>query len=285
MVYDILTIFEDDPTYMSILNRYKVVSISQMKHKVSPEHEFLTIETVDRSNGSIRKYILERTTSSTGPPVVDESEDCPTFKARAIKLANAIKALLLSSPLEPPYECSHAHEIDNLSMVDKSTISLTQTADFICDSLDKADSTPAFDVFSGENLLRRKNYASSETLCVIKPRSLTLFKLVVLTHVVHTRYPFYSLLREQCFFFSSVIFFTVEKLFGVPPVEGRSNLEGIVKAGRWKGVKVQLIDKEVITGIVDKFKEIHGRRLNTVCNLLLSSFTYTKLFNTVQGNR
>ena len=204
--------------------------ILQKKQKQSPEHEFLLIDAIDRSDcGRARKFILEHTTTSSGPPVVDESEVCPTLTNKAKKFAASISSLMHTPSSSP--ESSLAQEIDHLSLVDKSTVSLTRAADFVSDSLDKVEFTLAFNVLSEENNIRRQAYLSTETVRIIKPKFLTLFKLIVLADVVHRSYPLYLLLREQCFFFASIMVFAVEVLFGVSPTQDHSNLADMDKAG------------------------------------------------------
>ena len=69
------------------------------------------------------------------------------------------------------------------------------------------------------------------------------------------------------FFLASIIVFAVEELFGVSPTQDHSDLADMDKAGHLKGFKVQVIDKGVITKIVDNFNEIHVKRVNRVVYL------------------
>ena len=227
---------------------------------------------------------MERTTASSGPPVVDEPDPCPSFTKKAKNFVSSLSTIIHTPPPSSESESSHARELDHLSrsFVDKSTLSVARSVDFVSDSLDKVEYTEAFDVISGENSIRRHAYSSAETVRVIQPKSLTLFKLIILADVVNRLYPRYSLLREQCFFFASVMVFAVEEICGVFPNQDHSDLADMNKAGRWKGFKVNVIDKGVITKIVRNFNVVHVKRVNRVSNLLLSNFSSTKLFNTDQ---
>ena len=68
-------------------------------------------------------------------------------------------------------------------------------------------------------------------------------------------------------FFASVMVFAVEELFGVSPTQDHSDLADMDKAGCWKGFKVQVINKGVITKIVNNFNEVYVKRVNRVVYL------------------
>jgi hypothetical protein len=273
-----------------------------MKQTVIPDHEFLVVDTVDNADQCHRKFVLHRMTSKNGTIVAeDDDEECLLDKAKRFataldcrftlidktkRFATALAKLWQSPdpPHTPPSESmetssslsSLSIEIDTLSVIDKSTISLTQSADLISDSLDKIDYTPAYDYFEGQNTMRKKNYAEAETVRIIRPKNLKLFQLVVLAHVVHKLHPRYALLRQQCFFFASVIVFTIEERFGVLPAQTAEdhNVTDFTKSGRWQGFKIQVIDKGVINRVVEAFDEFYPQKLGQVCSFFGQSLTY-----------
>ena len=135
----------------------------QKKQKQLPEHKFLLIDTIDRKDGSPRRFIVERTTALSGPPVVDELDPCPSFTKKAKKFVSSLSTIIHTPP--PSSESSHARELDHLSrsFVDKSTLSVTRSVDFVSDSLNKVEYTEAFDVIAGENSIRRQAYSSASS--------------------------------------------------------------------------------------------------------------------------
>jgi hypothetical protein len=245
---------------------------------------------VDNANQCNRKFVLHHTTSQNGTLVVeDDDEDCCiTLIDKAKRFAMALAKIWQSPhPPHPPSSIetssssllsnsSLSIEIDSLSVIDKSTISLTQSADLISDSLDKIGYSPAYNYFLGQNTMKRKKYAEAETVQINRLKNLKLFQLVVLAHVVHKLHPWYVLLRQQCFFFASVIIFTIEERFGVLPTQSAEDhtVTDFTKSGRWKGFKIQVINKGVIDHVVEVFNEMYPQKLDTVCSLLVKALTY-----------
>ena len=264
-----------------------------MKQKVSPEHEFLVLDTIDNSDQSHRKFILERTTSLLEAAVEKRESESnrESLIDKAKKFASILGQLLYpQSPHPPPPSAAASSSSSSISLeyasmtiLDRSTVSLAQSVDIVSESLDKVGSCPACDVFLGENTLRKKFYREAVTVRAIRPRNLKLFQLALLAHVIHELYPEYALLRQQCFFFASVVIFTIEERFGVLPAEGAtgdSDLADLNKSGRWRGVKVRVVTDGVINAVVRKFNEKYEEKLKMVRKTSLRNFSPAKTFKT-----
>ena len=251
-----------------------------MKQIESPKHEFILIDTLDNKEQCIRKYILERTVGSEpvkpNPECANSADPPPTPFNRAKKFATDFASTISwQSPQLPSTEtCSSLStqlELESLSIIDKSTVSLTQMASVISDKTDKTDPFSADDLFLGEIHAKKERYKSAYEAGTIKPKNLKLFQLVVLANIVNELYPRYSLLKEQCYFFAGVIIFTVEEKFGVLPGSSCLDTTDQNKSGRWKGFKVQVVDKGVIGKLIAKYNEDYPKKVNMVCTYLLSN--------------
>ena len=255
-----------------ILSQFKVQTISHIKMPMSPEHEFLVIETVDQSDKPYL-FILERRPSETRTgvtPVVDSS----TYRTRLVdKLKKLIKTMtnfivpieshLMSNKEGFSSSSSSSFAFDSLSIGDKATLSLIQTSDLMSDSLEKSDNTLAIDRFLGQNYLRSTRY-HGQIVGYFKPHLLTLFDLVLLAHVVHEMYPTYTLLGQQCFFYARLVYASIQKIFGISPLKSAdengclvysidSHLTVTFKYGRWKGILVNLIDEDTVSKVSDAY--------------------------------
>jgi hypothetical protein len=279
---DILTNFVGDE---HVLDRFDVVMITHKKSTDSPFHEFLIVKTYDRSEDCHRKFILERNTSVSAPSeeLDEDSYDRPKLLERVKHFAKSLSKYFYGSPNSSPDllpSSSLSMEIESLTLVDRSTVSLTESADLVSDSIShKTDNTPAVDIFLGANSTMRRKYKRAETIQRIKPKGLKLFQLVLLAHIVHELYPEYLLLRRQCFFFASVIVYTVEARFGTLAIDDDDLDEGesenpseipdtpdLNKSGRWRGFKVHVLEKGVIDKLIARYNEDYSQKIRKVCN-------------------
>ena len=92
-----------------MLERFDVIKISHMKQKVSPEHEFLVLDTIDNSDQSHRKFILEQTTSLL-EAVVEKRESESNGESlidKAKKFASILGQLLYPQSPHPPHQQLH----------------------------------------------------------------------------------------------------------------------------------------------------------------------------------
>lgn len=271
---DVLTNYVGDE---QVLDRFDVRMITHKKSIDLPNHEFLIIETYDRAEECSRKFILERNTSGAAPSeeLDEDNYDQPKLLERVKNFAKRLTNFLYGPSDSPPdpllsSSSSLSIEIEALSSVDRSTVSLTESADCVSDSVSfKSDYTPAVDIFLGENSITREKYKRAETIHRIKPKSLKLFQLVLLAHIVHELYPRYLLLRRQCFFFASVIVYTIEERFGTiddADLEGATDISDINKSGRWNGFKVNVIDEGVIKKLIARFNHDFPQKVRKVSN-------------------
>lgn len=256
-----------------ILSQYEVQNVLHKKMINSPEHEFLVIEAVDQS-GQIKRFILDRTVSNPRqmPDPIAEPEALSHRIIERMKKFVAALSTLVSMPMESRLalmEEGSALQLSPgplgiLSIADKSTLSLTETASLMSDSLDISDNSVAFDRFLGENHVNQQRW-QAETIRNIKPKNFTLFQLAVLSHAAHELHPTYSLLKEQCFFYAGIIFAAVHMNWGADAskMEG-SDLHASSNFGRWKGYKVQRVDSGDVSTLISKYEEVHSQKVAKV---------------------
>jgi hypothetical protein len=248
-----------DPSQpVNILSRFKVETISHHKLPSSPEHEFLVIKTVDPHDKSYR-FILERRPSemTAVTPVVDPIP----YRTR---LFNKVKKLMatLGNFIVP----NESFAFDSLSIGDKTTLSLVQTTDLMLDSMDKSgNDTLAVDRFLGQNYLSSPRY-HGQVVAHFKPHELSLFKLVLLSHVVHEMHQTYAIFSQQCYFYASLVYTATQQIFGISPSKSAdenqdlpeynidSHFTGAFKHGRWKGVLVTLVDQDEVSNVERAYK-------------------------------
>jgi hypothetical protein len=276
-----------------ILSQFTVQAIFHKKLSASPEHEFLLIETKKQS-GEIKKFILDRTVSTTRDATTDttaatEPEACSLkIIERIKKLIRALVSVAASHPshltiLDSEETSSVVYSsgsqpgpaFDPLSIADKSTLSLTETASLVSDSLDISDNSPAFDRFLGENHVNAPRW-KGEMVRDIQPLNLTLFELVVLSHVAHQLHPTYSLLEEQCFFFGALIFAAVDMKWG--DAHGRT----ANNCGRINSYKDQWIDPLTVSSLIDKYEQVYSQKLDDVSLFIYHHSDYHLLRHSIQ---
>ena len=264
-----------------ILSRFEIRTITLKKITSSPEHEFIVLETVDKSDSHlVRQFILDRSFSrqikgSTAP------EPDPAEEAQSHKIAQRIKrfvvalATLVSTPsAEQDLASTKGSESSlqphhSLSIIaDKSTLSLTETASLVSDTLDISEDFPAYDRFLGEINIYAPRW-DGETIRTIQPKNLTLFQLVVLSQITHMLYPTYSLLKHQCYFYAGIIFAAVEKNWEIA-----DQTKGVVDSGRYKGFKIKRINRDEVSNLISEYNNFHSQKVDKVILFIYNQSAY-----------
>ena len=195
----------------------------------------------------------------------DSSEFAPESKLPSEQLAMEEGTSFSFSPT-----ASVASE--SLSITDSITVSVSEAADSasdaVADSLDQTR-TPALDRFLGHNFAQSPRYSGTK-LQSFKPKSLKFFEFVVLTFVVHRRFPHYTKLRKNCIFYASLIYASAERYGGNINPGSENNHPNI---GRWRGLKVTKIDSDLVSDIVKRFKRVLAQQLSTVSLWLCSNYS------------
>jgi hypothetical protein len=116
----------------------------------------------------------------------------------------------------------------------------------------------------------------------IQPRELSLFELVLLASVVHDLSPLYSLFKNQCYWFSSIIFHAVEALYCSGRVEEPETEEEIYipllndsylpdLSGVWMGIRISRVEGAMVTYVCTEFKKLLRERMAQVGSQLILS--------------
>lgn len=173
------------------------------------------------------------------------------------------------------------------SVVDKATLSVAQF--FHCLSelavlhhASKSLNKPPKDAHADDHWLagakvKTAEYSTGQGAWSFKAVNLTLFHMALLAHVVHTEYPLYSLFKNNCYWFSNVMYLAtkfIDKALG--PNFDHSDHSGYPEedskgitddfflpfylylpqvAGRWMGFKICEVQEIVVERIVRLFHE------------------------------
>jgi hypothetical protein len=204
--------------------------------------------------------------------------DTTLFSGRSEHLLTSMEEGL-SLQLPPSLQLSPGSSItsDPLSMTDKVSLSLTETADLISDSLNISDISPAFDRFMGENHVNSPRWQGQKIQSMII-HDLTLFDLVILAHVIHELYPTYSILKEQCYFYAGLVYNSVRAQWDVSdcPTDPR-------QSGRYQGMKVEWVEGQEISNAISSYRSIRPQVLARVILFRSIKIPLTTAFNTGHG--
>jgi hypothetical protein len=299
---------KSDP-YAEVLDRLIVDQIVQKKTE-EPEHELLVIHTHDTvEEGKKRQFILERMISTDTPPsnlnmniytdddIDNVNETTPTpFTTKIFdtirKVVDAIFAAISSESESGSVLASDQRSMEegtsrsfspsasvaseSLSITDSVTVSVSEAADSVsdtvADSLDR-DRLGAFDRFLGQSFTTLPRW-TGESMRDFSPHRLTFFEFVVLAYAVHLRYPKYTTLKMNCMFYASLVYEAAEQYGGNADTGNKASHSQL---GRWKGVKVNRVDPEMVSKVVLRFKRVLARHIASVS---LCSF---KLFSLIQS--
>lgn len=252
-----------------------------MKMATPPEHEFLVIKTADSSFDKRkpveRTFILERAQGENDTSDEAASRDKKKYeKIKEVASASEFYAAFVdSSPKELLLmeEGTVSITQPSPSTSDKMTVLSTKLLNASSESNDKFQNHFAEDVFLGEDYVYSMS-RHAENLRHFKPgKELTLFDLAILAHTVHEKYPKYTVLKQQCFFFSGIIYFAILIHCGLHPAYS-SNHEGIVgfdKSGRWNNLKLFNFEEEQIKDVVSAYEVA---RTEEFAKVFLTSFIF-----------
>jgi hypothetical protein len=123
----------------------------------------------------------------------------------------------------------------------------------------------------------KTSYGSGQVIRQFKPRNLAFFDLIVLASVVHDHKPRYSLLKNQCYWYSNLVYLVVEERYSskretadysiVDEFESsRISPDSYLpdSAGQWNGFKVSDIPEDDVKVIEQKFEEERGSVISKV---------------------
>ena len=214
-------------------------------------------------------------------------------------------ASFLPSPALTPKDDLHDEASMTLAEI-LQIVNDSHTGRLVTRSLDKSmptSDTRAEDAFVGGPLVNDVQYTSAAHLGEFKPKNLTLFHLALLSYVVHTEYPLYSLFMNQCYWFASTVFYAAQVIdnelsatqhpssslaadFDPDVNVGCDNKDfdniylPFIKlhipedAGCWKGIHISGCKKVVLFSIVAKFNE----QLNEYMVKVILIFIFFKSF-------
>lgn len=285
------------------LSRFPVKTLRVNKKKtVSPEHdsEFLLIEVNDLQELQDRKFILE----CTGDTVNLDAQNLDKLKDSTVddffkhpdckKLLDAISRAFQAIPSTALVASAAvvAGPVISDSIVDHTSlpVSIVQFLEFMSnfavsqrasDSLNEP--TPPKDARANDRWLggaraKKQEYRTAREVRTFRPKNLTLFHLALLAHVVHSEFPLYSLFRNQCYWFSNIIYDAAKILdekispglesLDLPQAAVSTETSTLMDeffmpfylympnaAGRWLGFKISEVEEVVRSRVVRKFHE------------------------------
>ena len=211
--------------------------------------------------------------------------------------------LTTESKTSPSSYTSAANMAPEYSLVDQASMAMAAllhavsnsgTGKYMSRSLDNSkpfSDARAVDQFLGGDRLYTDGYISGVQIGHFKPRHLKLFHLALLAHVVHIEYPLYALFLNQCYWFTSTVYYAAQvidydlshnALSGLPKYlstfadDEKDDDEIFLPfhlfiaegAGRWKGIRISGCKRVVLSSIVHKFHELYDNYMKQVFYLL-----------------
>lgn len=273
----------NDTTGNQFLSEIEVICIMHNKMPTDPEHEFLVIETKNRL-GISRHLILERTVGDHDPAMQNASPG-DGFLKLSKKFTEAAYDTIAGG--RPEYHTSIEEGTtslisSSLNPIDKATLMSARSVDILSETfnlrIDELNAAPAIDQFLGERYVFSSNW-HGQNVRYLKPlKQLSLFELAILADTVNSRFPMYALLKEQCFFFSGIIFSAIQYRFGAATnpstnpsanedhdkvyVDKTSRLSN--RYGRWKGALVHSVDHQTVVEVVTEYEKTCAVELTKV---------------------
>jgi hypothetical protein len=250
------------------------------KHRDSRKLLDTVLTTIDST--SSQKSVAATAALAAVPTLGTAASILPIALAASSSSFNSTSLLPMTSMagISPEYNL-----VDQASMTMASILqaaSDTQVGAYISKSL-KTSKPPkdsrAEDRFVGGDMLLQNEYNLEQgtQMGEFIPKSLTLFHLALLAHIVHAEYPLYSLFMSQCYWYSSTVFYAAQIIDRNLPdhnillannlaVASESDLETDdiflpfhlyvpPQAGRWKGIRISGCKRVVLETIVRKFYE------------------------------
>jgi hypothetical protein len=260
------------------LNQLEVHSITHSKAPNATEHEFLVVETVDKSHpeSKHRLFLLDRVVSGEKLRADDPRLiDTPTTKEKLKRLGASAVSMLpgvrSTSELRSMEEgSSFSSSSASLSSLDKSTALLTKSADVVANL--KSEFDLAEDRVRGESYARSLN-SHGQVVQYFKPNNLSFFELVCMAQAVHDLHPTYSIQADQCYLYAGLIYEATKQHFGQVPTENADKSKSMLydidghlsgKQGRIVGVKVCLIEQNVVGEAIGRYKKEYREQIAKV---------------------
>jgi hypothetical protein len=245
-------------TSKDILHEFSILCLIHVKRPVAPEHEYLVIDTIDKS-GNHQFFGLERMGSDEGHDA--GPQDIPEDRSRnpGRKLKDSCSASCMD-PLAALEQSSHLTSADCLQIsTDNITVSSVHSAALLLKSIDKSPGTPAIDRIFGQSYVVSPT-RSGQNVQYFQPNGMSLFQFAVLAEVVHNQHPTYSLLGAQCFFYAGLVYTAAKKIFGICPNLSTVGVAYVTDShlpdryGRYKGVKVTEVNSEDVSAAVTAYR-------------------------------
>jgi hypothetical protein len=130
----------------NVLKEMDVVCMMHNKYYISPEHEFLVIETKDQRD-NIRLFILERTVSNQQDEAPIEPAKCPNIYKKMKQFTDATYARASS------HSFSEFLTSESVSTADNIALSSVKSAASVSNSLDRSPNPKANDGFLGQDFV------------------------------------------------------------------------------------------------------------------------------------
>src|SRR6202789_2236042 len=240
------------------LNRFIVRTIMHNKQSETPENELFVFDFWDTVTSESKVLVLDRIYDdkkepvSADPVVLDFEARKDKIMARITTFVTALKSLLStpSSPFTP--------SMDHLTIGDKVSLSLTESADLVLDTLNLANETKACDRWLGIRHIRLPS-RNGHTVRTTRPIDFTLFDLAIVAHVAHELHPRYSLLKDSCFFYAALVFSVIDNRWSrqSSEVDNGRNLNVAVgspcRCGGWYGFKVKRIEEKEVSDVLTAY--------------------------------
>lgn len=196
-----------------------------------------------------------------------------------------------STTVVPQYQ--YYQKVTMTIAVSLQSIIDSDPARFVSKSLNKPippKEAPANDRFVGSDILKHPGYCDETRLDLtfFEPKVMTVYHLAILARVVHLMFPLYSLFKDQCYWFASLIFYAAQIIDwdlaysrlrpeNYPNFGSRMDdfffplkLSHSKEAGCWRGIRVTGPKRVVLVAVVERFHKVLGEHIAEVCVAVLS---------------
>ena len=270
-------------------------------------HSKKLLDAVLNSFGGISPSVVAAATA-VALPILGSAAVIPAIIHLPLSLTQTSESqtllpLTTESKTSPSSYTSAANMAPEYSLVDQASMAMAAllhavsnsgTGKYMSRSLDNSkpfSDARAVDQFLGGDRLYTDGYISGVQIGHFKPRHLKLFHLALLAHVVHIEYPLYALFLNQCYWFTSTVYYAAQvidydlshnALSGLPKYlstfadDEKDDDEIFLPfhlfiaegAGRWKGIRISGCKRVVLSSIVHKFHELYDNYMKQVFYLL-----------------
>jgi hypothetical protein len=213
--------------------RFMVIEIGINKAGKIFEHESLAVWFVDKADSKNYTVVIERTPSNR------LNTSFPSGSPEGNKILHTIREAIqnmgftgednipliplstTSSASSEPVSVSTSAYVPRMTLVDQISSTLAGAAAASLPS-QSSSSNVARDQVTGASGLD-----PAECIKRFKPQGLALFDLVLLALVLHEEFPFYTLFRNQCYFFANVLFQAIVQMYSLSPSSSTSLPSGL----------------------------------------------------------